>query len=68
MNVKVLLLPERKLRTVELEKEADGFQLLKSIGLNPEMVIIFRTDKPIPVDSRIKPNDDLKIVRVVSGG
>ena len=68
MNVKVMLLPERSLQTVELEKGADGFQLLKSIGLNPESVIIFRTDKPIPVDSRMRPNDDLKVVRVVSGG
>jgi sulfur carrier protein ThiS len=68
MKLKVLLLPERKLQTVELEKGADGFQLLKGIGLNPEMVIILRADKPIPVDSRIGPNDDLKVVRVVSGG
>jgi sulfur carrier protein ThiS len=68
MKAKVLLLPERKLRTVELEKGADGFQLLKSIGLNPESVIIFRADKPIPVDSMMRPDDDLKVVRVVSGG
>ena len=68
MKVKVLLLPERTTQTVELDKGADGFQLLKCVGLNPESVIIFRTDKPIPVDSRMRPDDDLKVVRVVSGG
>jgi sulfur carrier protein ThiS len=68
MKLTVLLLPERDARTVELEKGADGFQLLKALGQNPESVVIFRAERPIPVDSRMRPNDELKVVRVVSGG
>jgi len=64
----VLLLPERTTRMVKLAKGADGFGLLKAIGINPENVIILRGDRPIPVDSAIRPDDDLKVVRVVSGG
>ena len=68
MSVKVLLLPERTTRTVTLARGADGFGLLKAIDINPENVIILRGDRPIPVDSSIRPDDNLKIVRVVSGG
>ena len=68
MSVKVLLLPEREKRTVEVPKGADGFAVVKALGLNPENVIIVRGERPIPVDSRIRPGDDLKVVRVVSGG
>ena len=68
MSVKVLLLPEREKRTVEVPKGADGFAVLKVLNLNPENVIIVRGEQPIPVDSRIRPGDDLKVVRVVSGG
>jgi sulfur carrier protein ThiS len=68
MSVKVMLLPEREKRTVEVGSRADGFALLKALNLNPENVIIVRKDEPIPVDSKIRPGDDLKVVRVVSGG
>ena len=68
MSVKVLLLPEREKRTVEIPKGADGFAVLKVLNLNPENVIIVRGEQPIPVVSRIRPGDDLKVVRVVSGG
>ena len=68
VSVKILLLPEREKRTVEVPKGADGFALLKALNINPENVIIVRNDEPIPVDSRIRSGDDLKVVRVVSGG
>jgi sulfur carrier protein ThiS len=68
MSVNVLLLPERERRVVEVGKGADGFALVKALGLNPENVIIVRRDQPVPVDTKIRPGDDLKVVRVVSGG
>ncbi|MEM2870668.1 MAG: hypothetical protein QW379_09685 [Thermoplasmata archaeon] len=68
MSVSVLLLPERKKELVELEKDADGFALLRKLKLSPESAIIVRGDRPIPVDSRIRPGDELKVIRVVSGG
>ena len=68
MSVKVLLLPERKTKSVKLQRGADGFELLKALNINPENVILLRGERPVPVDSRIRPDDDLKVVRVVSGG
>ena len=68
VSVKILLLPEREKRTVEVPKGADGFALLKALNINPENVIIVRNDEPIPVDSKIRSGDDIKVVRVVSGG
>jgi len=68
MSVRVLLLPERKKARFELPRGADGFALLKAININPENVIIIRREKPIPVDAKLGPNDELKVIRVVSGG
>ena len=68
VSVKILLLPEREKRTIEVPKGADGFAVLKALNINPENVIIVRNEQPIPVDSKIRPGDDLKVVRVVSGG
>lgn len=68
MSVEILLLPERRKQTVELPRGADGFALLKAVNINPENVIIVRGETPIPVDARIRPGDNLKVIRVVSGG
>ncbi|MGQ9583763.1 MAG: hypothetical protein ACUVV6_09695 [Thermoplasmatota archaeon] len=68
MSVSVLLLPERKKERVELGRGADGFALLKALKMSPESALILRGGRPIPVDSRIRPDDELKVVRVVSGG
>ncbi|MBM4248308.1 MAG: MoaD/ThiS family protein [Euryarchaeota archaeon] len=68
MSVRILLLPERETRTVEVPRGADGFALIRTLCLNPENVILVRGGRPIPVDSRIKAKDDLKVIRVVSGG
>ena len=68
MSVRILLLPERENRTVEVPRGADGFALLRTLSLNPENVILVRGERPIPVDSRIRKEDDLKVIRVVSGG
>jgi sulfur carrier protein ThiS len=68
MSVKILLLPERKKQSVDLPRGSDGFALLKTVNINPENVILVRGETPIPVDSKIKADDELKVIRVVSGG
>ncbi len=68
MSVSVLLLPERRRELVKLGRGADGFALLKALKLSPESALILRNGRPVPVDSRIRPGDELKVIRVVSGG
>jgi len=68
MTVRITLLPDKTTKRVRMKPGMDGFGLLKELSINPENVIILRDDRPIPVDAKIGPDDDLKVIRVVSGG
>jgi sulfur carrier protein ThiS len=68
MTVRITLLPEKTTKRIKAKPGMDGFGLLKELSINPENVIILRNDRPIPVDGKIGPDDELKVIRVVSGG
>jgi sulfur carrier protein len=42
-------------------------EMLKSLNINPEIVIVFRNGVPIPLDEKLT-IDDVDILRVVTGG
>ncbi len=42
-------------------------ELLGSLHINPEVVIVFRGGTPVPLDKRVSP-DYIDILRVVTGG
>ncbi|WP_048091018.1 MoaD/ThiS family protein [Geoglobus acetivorans] len=55
----------------EKEIEADPgvrySELLSSLGINPETVVVIRNDEPVPIDSEIE-SGEVKVLRVISGG
>lgn len=53
----------------ELEVLADSTyeDLLESLHINPEIVIVFRGGVPVPLDEKLT-EDDIEILRVVTGG
>jgi sulfur carrier protein len=42
-------------------------ELLHSLHINPEIVIVFRSGVPVPLDEKLT-CDDVDILRVVTGG
>ncbi len=42
-------------------------ELLASLHINPELVIVFRSGNPVPLDEKVI-QDDVEILRVVTGG
>jgi len=42
-------------------------ELLKSLHINPEIVLVFRSGNPVPLDEIVTP-DNVEILRVVTGG
>jgi sulfur carrier protein ThiS len=42
-------------------------ELLHSLHINPEIVIVFRSGVPVPLDEKLT-SDDVDILRVVTGG
>lgn len=57
-----------KHKTIELKDNALALDLLKIIGLTPDEVIVIRENSPIPIDEKLKDKDEIKIIRVASGG
>lgn len=42
-------------------------ELLQSLHINPEIVLVFRSGNPVPLDE-IVTQDNVEILRVVTGG
>jgi sulfur carrier protein ThiS len=41
-------------------------ELLQSLHINPEIVLVFRSGNPVPLDEIVTP-DNVEILRVVTG-
>ena len=42
-------------------------ELLGSLHINPEIVLVFRGGNPVPLDEKVTP-ENVEILRVVTGG
>jgi sulfur carrier protein ThiS len=52
----------------ELEKLLTVGQLLEKFSLNPEAHIVVANDKLMTEDCKLSHEDDIRIIRVISGG
>ncbi|MCS7121222.1 MAG: MoaD/ThiS family protein [Archaeoglobaceae archaeon] len=52
---------------LEIEGEKTFSDLLESIGINPETVIILKDKTPLPSEDKIV-EGEYRVVRVISGG
>lgn len=69
MQVKVTLLPQKKeIQEVEIKEGFTGLDLLEKLDLAYDAHIITRNNEPIAIDEELKDNDDIGIIKVVSGG
>jgi len=55
-------------KPLELPEGSDSFTALKSLGLHPDAVLVFRNGKVSPEDEGVSEGDVLEIVRIASGG
>lgn len=55
----------------DLELEVDEgktfLEILESIGINPETVVLLKDKTPVPNEAKVK-EGEYKVVRVISGG
>lgn len=61
-------LHNREKKIVELNDNTTALELIKKLELTPDEVIIIRDNNPIPVDEKLYDNDEIKIIKVASGG
>jgi sulfur carrier protein ThiS len=67
MRVHVVL-PARAEREVEVPASSTGIDLVRALGLAPDVHLILRGDLPVPLDAPLREGESLRILGVVSGG
>ena len=55
-------------KTLELDKNSIVSDLLKGLNINPVTVIVSRNNELILEDEKLKNNDEIRILSVISGG
>lgn len=59
---------EPKERELELAPGSVADDATRACGVRPDLVIVFRDQRPIPGDAPLQDGDRVRILRVVSGG
>lgn len=55
-------------RELELPEGARADDAPRALGIRPDLVLVFRGDRPLPGDAPLAEGDRVRILRVVSGG
>ncbi len=68
MKLKIIFVGfEKKEEIVEFEGKKRYSEILESLGINPETVVVVKGDLPVPTDDFAE-EGEVKVIRVVSGG
>ena len=59
---------DRKAKEVRLPEGSTVEAMLDSLGLYPDAHIVVRGRTPVPVDSQLMNGEQLRVVKVASGG
>ena len=57
-----------KERDLDLPEGAIADDASRACGVRPDLVIVFRDDRPLAGDAPLRDGDRVRILRVVSGG
>ncbi len=68
MRVTAELFPARETKSVELPQGASGYDLMKHLGLAPDVHLLVRGDVPIAIDEKLRDGERVRVISVVSGG
>ena len=68
INVNVFVDRENKNKKMELKNSSSVSDMLKELKINPVTVIVSRNNELILEDEKLKDNDEIKILSVISGG
>jgi sulfur carrier protein ThiS len=56
-----------KEQNMEVSSDSTYEELLESLHINPEIVLVFRNGIPVPLDEQVS-QDNVDVLRVVTGG
>ena len=68
MRVTAELFPARETKSLELPEGANGYDLMRTLNLAPDVHILVRGEAPIPIDEGLRDGERVRVIAVVSGG
>lgn len=68
MKISIKLSRTNQEKELNLNKGSTVQDILKKIDIKPDTVIVMNKNRPIPIDEKIRENDQLTIIQVSSGG
>ena len=68
MRVTAELFPARESKAIDLPEGASGYDLMKGLGLAPDVHLLVRDGVPIPIDESLRDGESVRVIAVVSGG
>lgn len=68
MKISIKLSRNNQEKELNLNKGSTVQDILKKIDIKPDTVIVMNKNRPIPIDEKIRENDQLTIIQVSSGG
>jgi len=68
MKISLTILPDKSTKTVEVVKGTLIIDLLRSLKLSPDSLIVLKNNQPIPIDEELHTAESLSILKVASGG
>ena len=68
INITIFIDSENKNTKLKLDKNSSAADLLKKLNINPVTVLVARNNELILEDEKLKNNDNIKILSVISGG
>ena len=67
-RLRVRLMPENRVREVEVEGPVRAAELLRLLGLPVEAAVVVVNGRVVPEWEEIKPDGEVLVIRAVSGG
>lgn len=68
MKIQVTIFDDKSTEVLELPENSTAYEVIKRLKLQPDILIVTRNDQPIPIDEGLNDQDELKLIRVISGG
>jgi sulfur carrier protein ThiS len=66
--IEVKLVPEGRTVRIEVEAPIKVAELLRRVGMNPEVAVVIRNGAPLVETDTVNPGETVEVVRVLSGG
>ena len=68
MRITVKIFPDNLTKKIQIKSGSRVNDLLKKINLRPDDIIVLTENTPIPVDDILYEEQELRILKVASGG